>query len=346
MTATATRTYPATRAYRTRVARIAPLGEHFVRFTLADEDLEFFGTGGLDQRIKLMIPRADGTLPDVGLFDDPAPAMVEWYQRWRSLPEDERNPMRTYTVRAVRPAEREIDVDFVLHRTDGPASAWASAAVVGDELVVIGPDERSETGGRGRSGGIEWDPGEATTLLLAGDETAAPAICSILETLDERYSGHVYIEVPTARDVLPVTTRASLQLHWLSRGERPQGEALTEALRAWGRDHGAAVADTGTVMPDGGASGAAGTAADAGAGVAGVVPATGAETEETEADADSEAPLWEVPAEGPHGRWYAWLAGEAGAITSIRRHLVKDLGIDRKCVSFMGYWKQGRAEGS
>ncbi|MCY1159333.1 MAG: siderophore-interacting protein, partial [Citricoccus sp.] len=49
---------------------------------------------------------------------------------------------------------------------------------------------------------------------------------------------------------------------------------------------------------------------------------------------------------GPHGRWYAWLAGEAGAITSIRRHLVKDLGIDRKCVSFMGYWKQGRAEGS
>ena len=48
----------------------------------------------------------------------------------------------------------------------------------------------------------------------------------------------------------------------------------------------------------------------------------------------------------PHGRWYAWLAGEAGAITSIRRHLVKDLGIDRKCVSFMGYWKRGRAEGS
>jgi NADPH-dependent ferric siderophore reductase len=331
MTSTATRTYPATRAYRTRVARISPLSEHFVRFTLADEDLQFFGTGGLDQRIKLMIPRADGSLPDVGLFEDPAPAMMEWYQRWRSLPEDERNPMRTYTVRAVRPAEREIDVDFVLHGTDGPASAWASAAVVGDELVVIGPDERSETGGRGRSGGIEWDPGEATTLLLAGDETAAPAICAILESLDERYSGHAYIEVPTARDILPVDTRASVQLQWLPRGERPQGEALTEALRAWGRDHGATVAGTGAVA---GAGAVAGTVAEAGATVA------------SAAEADSEAPLWDVPTEGPHGRWYAWLAGEAGAITSIRRHLVKDLGIDRKCVSFMGYWKRGRAEGS
>ncbi|MDI3331545.1 MAG: siderophore-interacting protein [Micrococcus sp.] len=320
MTVTATRTYPATRAYRTRVARISPLSEHFVRFTLADEDLQFFGTGGLDQRIKLMIPRADGTMPDVGLFEEPAPPMMEWYQRWRSLPEDERNPMRTYTVRAVRPAEREIDVDFVLHGTEGPASAWASAARVGDELVVIGPDERSETGGRGRSGGIEWNPGEATTLLLAGDETAAPAICSILETLDERYSGHVYVEVPTARDVLPVATRASVQVHWLPRDGRVQGEVLTEALRAWGRDHGAAVAGSGTVRAD------VGTEADS--------------------EADADAPLWEVPAEGPHGRWYAWLAGEAGAITSIRRHLVKDLGIDRKCVSFMGYWKQGRAEGS
>lgn len=320
MTVTATRAYPATRAFRTRVARIVPLSEHFVRFTLTDTDLEFFGTGGLDQRIKLMIPRADGTLPEIGLFEEPAPAAMEWYQRWRALPEAERNPMRTYTVRAVRPEAREIDVDFVLHGTEGPASAWAWQARVGDELVVIGPDERSETRGRGRSGGIEWDPGEATTLLMAGDETATPAICSILETLDERYTGHVYIEVPTSADILPLLTRASVQVHWLPRDGRAQGEALTEALRDWGRVHGATVACSGTVTDD-------------------VAPAA----EEAEADADG--PLWDVPAEGPHGRWYAWLAGEAGTITSIRRHLVKDLGINRKCVSFMGYWKTGRAEG-
>ena len=53
--------------------------------------------------------------------------------------------------------------------------------------------------------------------------------------------------------------------------------------------------------------------------------------------------LWETT-EG-HGPFYAWLAGEAGVITTLRRHLVKELGVDRKQVSFMGYWRKGRAEG-
>ncbi|NUL49331.1 siderophore-interacting protein [Cellulosimicrobium funkei] len=334
MTAIATQTYPSTRAYRTRVARISRLGEHFVRFTFADDDLQFFGTGGLDQRIKLMLPRADGTLPDVGLFTDPAPAMMEWYARWRGLPDAERNAMRTYTVREVRPEVREIDVDFVLHGTAGPASAWALGAAVGDEMVILGPDERSETRGRGRSGGIEWDPGTARTVLMVGDETAAPAICAILETLDESFSGHVFIEVPDARDFLPVATPPGVQLNWLARGDRPHGAALTEAVQAWGREFGAEVACVGT------SAGAAGTGTGSDAGAAGVVGETEAEA------ADAEATLWEVPPETPHGRWYAWLAGEAGTITGLRRHLVKDLGIDRKCVSFMGYWKIGRAEGS
>ncbi|MEW1979467.1 siderophore-interacting protein [Citricoccus sp. NPDC079358] len=330
MTATATQTYPSTRAYQTRVARISRLGERFVRFTFADDDLQYFGTGGLDQRIKLMLPRADGTLPDVGLFADPAPAMMEWYTRWRELPEAERNAMRTYTVRAVRPEVREIDVDFVLHGTAGPASAWALGAAVGDEMVILGPDERSETRGRGRSGGIEWEPGSARTVLLVGDETAAPAICAILETLDESFGGHVFIEVPDAGDILPVATPPGVQLNWLARGDRPHGEALTEAVQAWGREFGAEVAG----------AGAAGTGTDSATGAAGVVGETDAEA------ADAEATLWEVPPETPHGHWYAWLAGEAGTITGLRRHLVKGLGIDRKCVSFMGYWKIGRAEGS
>ncbi len=334
MTDTLTTTYPTTRAYRTTVTRIQRLSEHFVRFTFADEDLQHFGTGGLDQRIKLMLPRPDGTLPDVGLFEDPAPPMMEWYARWRALPDAERNPMRTYTVRAVRPADREIDVDFVLHGTQGPASAWALRAGVGDGLVILGPDERSETRGRGRSGGIEWDPGTARTVLLVGDETAAPAICAVLETLPEDFTGHVFLEVPGAEDILPVDTRADVQLNWLARGDRPHGEALTAAVRAWGAEFGAEVA---------GRAGGAG-----GAGVTGDVEpgAAGPAADAAELSEDPEATLWEVPPASPLGHWYAWLAGEAGTITGLRRHLVKDLGIDRKCISFMGYWKQGRAEGS
>jgi NADPH-dependent ferric siderophore reductase len=58
--------------------------------------------------------------------------------------------------------------------------------------------------------------------------------------------------------------------------------------------------------------------------------------------------LWEVPADdaaaratsGPH----AWLAGEAGVVKGLRRHLVLEAGLDRGSVAFMGYWLLGRAQ--
>ncbi|MBJ7452934.1 MAG: SIP domain-containing protein, partial [Blastococcus sp.] len=56
--------------------------------------------------------------------------------------------------------------------------------------------------------------------------------------------------------------------------------------------------------------------------------------------------LWEVPAEtAPPARSsgvYAWLAGEAGVVKGLRRHLVQERGIDRRSVAFMGYWREGR----
>jgi NADPH-dependent ferric siderophore reductase len=56
-------------------------------------------------------------------------------------------------------------------------------------------------------------------------------------------------------------------------------------------------------------------------------------------------PLWDVP-EGHSldGDCYAWLAGEASAITALRRFLVREAGLDRRQVAFMGYWRLGRAE--
>ena len=43
--------------------------------------------------------------------------------------------------------------------------------------------------------------------------------------------------------------------------------------------------------------------------------------------------------------FYAWIAGEAAVVRGLRRYLVRDVGIDRKQVAFMGYWRQGKAEG-
>ena len=38
---------------------------------------------------------------------------------------------------------------------------------------------------------------------------------------------------------------------------------------------------------------------------------------------------------------YAWIAGESEVVTGLRRVLVKDLGVDRRQVAFMGYWRRG-----
>ncbi|MFD5213836.1 siderophore-interacting protein [Microbacterium sp. NPDC058345] len=292
------------RTFRTTVSRITPLSPHFTRITLAGDDLQHFGTDGLDQRIKLIIPFADGTITDVGQFDE-TQSMGEWYRRWRELPDEKRNPIRTYTIRAPRPQDREIDVEFVLHGTEGPASAWASAARVGDPMFVVGPDSRSEEQG----GGIEWKPGSASSVLIAGDETAAPAIRSIVEALPADAVGEVCIEVPTEADALPLTAPDGVRVSWLARSGAAHGVRLSAAVHAWGRQR---------------ASSSAAADLD---------------------DPSSDEILWEVP-DAVDGGEYAWLAGEAGTITALRRHLVRDLGIDRRSIAFMGYWKQGRAEAS
>ena len=107
--------------------------------------------------------------------------------------------MRTYTVREVRGTgpDTRLVVDFVLHEADGaagPGSAWASAARVGDRLVILAPR-------RGAAfGGIEFVPGGAGRLLIAADETAVPAACSILADLPPDAHGAVFLEVPMTAD--------------------------------------------------------------------------------------------------------------------------------------------------
>lgn len=294
------------RTFRTTVARITALSPHFTRITLKGDDLEHFGTDGLDQRIKLIIPFADGSVTDVGQFDE-AQNMTEWYRRWRELPDERRNPIRTYTIRSPRPDAREIDIDFVLHGTEGPASAWATAARVGDPLPVVGPDSRSDE----RGGGIEWRPGAATSVLIAGDETAAPAISSIVESLPADAVGEVCIEVPTEADALDLAAPDGVNVRWLARGGGAHGVRLSAAVHEWGVRRGT----------------------------------RGTASTESLAEPGADEVLWEVP-DAVDGGEYAWLAGEAGTITALRRHLVRDLGIDRRRIAFMGYWREGRAEAS
>ncbi|MET9609643.1 siderophore-interacting protein [Streptomyces sp. NPDC006512] len=44
------------------------------------------------------------------------------------------------------------------------------------------------------------------------------------------------------------------------------------------------------------------------------------------------------------GAPYAWIAGEAGTVRAVRRHLVGERGVDRRAVRFTGYWRLGASE--
>ena len=298
---------PGYRPFRASVVRVVELSPHFTRVTFTGPDLGTFGDHGLDQRINLIFPLDGVGLSDCGWDEQQPLADGYWYGRWRGLPNELRNPLRVYTVRAVRQAQRELDVDFVVHG-DGPAARWLASAVAGDELIVIGPDALSENSRLG----IDWHPGEATTLLLVGDETAAPAIAGILSALPRDRAAHAIIEIPSASDALELDGHDDVTVQWVPRDGGDPGSTLLPAVQAW-------VAERPAVV--------------------GSALAAGSQQLE-------EAPelLWESPEADVHAGLYAWVAGESGAITSIRRYLVRDVGIDRGQVAFMGYWRRGKSQ--
>ncbi|NNN35446.1 siderophore-interacting protein [Streptomyces sp. S3(2020)] len=43
-------------------------------------------------------------------------------------------------------------------------------------------------------------------------------------------------------------------------------------------------------------------------------------------------------------RPYVWIAGESSHIKALRRHFVGERGVDRRSVTFVGYWRQGLTE--
>src|SRR5688500_8515929 len=161
---------PAYRPFAAEVARVQRLSPSFVRVTFSGPSFDDLAPNGWDQRIKVLLPTAGRGLRDCPRGDD-------WYAEWRGLSEDRRNPMRSYTVRASRPELGELDVDFVLHGATGPASSWAERVAAGDDVVLIGPNARFP----GPTGGYEWrPPAEAECLVVAGDETAVPAVSAIV----------------------------------------------------------------------------------------------------------------------------------------------------------------------
>src|SRR5690625_3674063 len=224
-TAAPARQAPAYRGFPAKVERVTQVSPTFLRVTFTGEDFADFAPNGRDQRVKVIFPMPDGGVASFPHFIDDS-----WYQFWRALPENERNPMRTYTVREFRRGTNELDVDFAIHPDAGPATTWAVTAQPGDSVVIIGPNRLHD----GDTGGVEWRPASDTKrMLLVGDETAAPAICAIIESLDLAPDQQLtaFIEVPGAADILDVAAPAGARVTWLPREGAVHGDHLIAAVR-------------------------------------------------------------------------------------------------------------------
>jgi NADPH-dependent ferric siderophore reductase len=296
--------------FSVQIARVRRLSPSFVRITFTGPDLDEMADNGLDQRLKLILPLAAHGLAHL-------PTGPDWYASWRLLPEEHRNPIRTYTVRHVRPARREVDVDLVLHGHDdgtvaGPAAQYALHAAPGDEAVLLGPDARFT----GRHGGLEFRPPAGAELLVAADETGVPAAANIVAALPRDAVGRVLLEVPHPDDRFDLGAPPGVEVSWCPRQGAGHGSRLLRSVLTSG-------------VPRGVSPVAAGR--------------------RTSPDLDGGL-LWDVPEEQPAAPsavpvpLYAWVAGESSTVRAIRRHLVTELGHDRSAVAFMGYWRMGRAE--
>jgi NADPH-dependent ferric siderophore reductase len=200
-----------------RVLRTQRVTPRMARVTLGGDELAGFPGGGPDQRIKLFFPVPGQRRPAMPRASSGGPV-------WP--PGEPRPVIRTYTVRRFDPIAGELDVDFVLHDGHGPAAAWAAAAEPGD-LVGI-----SDPGGRYRP-----DP-TALAHLVVGDESALPAIATVLDALTAPPPHgaapgapiEVFVEVADAAEEQPLPASPTTRVHWLHRGDRRPGEPLIQAV--------------------------------------------------------------------------------------------------------------------
>lgn len=167
------------------VIRSSQLSPHMLRVTLGGEGMTNFPANQESAYIKLIFPHGDDAKP----------------------------LMRTYTIRQQR--QHEIDVDFVIHDADGPASAWARSAQTGDQILIGGPGPK------------KLIDAEADWFLMVGDMTALPAISVNITLLPQRARGYVVIEVPDKEDIQELPVPDNINVHWLINPQPdPSGETL------------------------------------------------------------------------------------------------------------------------
>ena len=183
------------------VVRSEQLTSHMIRIVLGGSGFDTFNPSDFtDSYVKLVFV-ADG----VDMVALPRPLTLDSFA---DLPAAKRPVVRTMTVRRADPAARQIAIDVAVHGEHGTAGLWAATAEPGQPAYLMGP-----------SGAYTPDPA-ADWHLLAGDETALPAISVALEALPASAIGQVFIETAEPQDEIALTAPGGVEINWIFRGGR------------------------------------------------------------------------------------------------------------------------------
>jgi NADPH-dependent ferric siderophore reductase len=195
------------------VARVEQLTPHMVRVVVGGEALRRVDAGSYtDHYLKVLFPRPGVDYPEP--FD---------LARIRAtMPPPTWPAVRTYTIRRWLPEIPEMWVDFVVHGDEGVAGPWATRVAVGEPFRFLGP-----------GGGYAPDPA-ADWHLLAGDESALPAIAAALHRMPPGARAYAFLEVADADEEQKLDTVADAEITWLHRDGAPVGARLVPAVRGFG----------------------------------------------------------------------------------------------------------------
>jgi NADPH-dependent ferric siderophore reductase len=194
---------------RAAVQRVEPLSPRLQRITLGGEDLVGFAVTEPAASVRLLLPAPGAAI-----------VIPTWNGNEFLRADGSRPVIRTLTPFRADAAAGALDVCVVLHGS-GMASTWAEHAAPGDEVAVSGPGRGYEVEGR------------AARFLLAGDETALPALTQVLRALPAAATVTVHVEVAdaTAHIPMPPHRKVTLEWHELAPGGTP-GDALVDAVVA------------------------------------------------------------------------------------------------------------------
>ncbi|WP_158851782.1 siderophore-interacting protein [Saccharothrix deserti] len=195
------------RAKSGQVIRTEWIAPQMIRVVLGGDGLAEFAVGPYtDSYVKLIFPLDDVLYPepfDIGTVRATMPR-AQWPRT------------RTYTVRKWDAEARELWIDFVVHGDSGVAGPWAAKAQPGDVIHFAGPG-----GGYAPDPDVDWH-------LMAGDESAWPAIAAALEALPAGARTKVFVEVDGPED----EHAADADVVWVHRAGRPRGEKVVAAVKA------------------------------------------------------------------------------------------------------------------